>query len=105
MRGLKGGLWKAGITIAGILLFLVLMAWIPVSVAGAEVRASGLATPVAVQATPTANSTIAAETVHEQLRKLQRDNERSWNAWFWNNGAALVSALVLALAGILSIAT
>ena len=68
MRGRTRDLWKAGIAIAGILLLLVFMGWIPVEASGAEVRASGLVTPVTVQATPTANSTITAETANKQLR-------------------------------------
>jgi hypothetical protein len=35
MRWLKRDIWKAGITVAGMLLFLVLMVWVPVSAAGA----------------------------------------------------------------------
>ena len=42
MRWLKKDIWKAGITYAGILLFLVLMVWVPVSAAGAYEEASGL---------------------------------------------------------------
>jgi hypothetical protein len=62
MRGLKRDLWKAGIAIAGMLLFLVLMAWIPASAADAEVRASGFAGPgtVTVQTTPTVDATVTA---------------------------------------------
>jgi hypothetical protein len=54
MRWLKRETWKAGIAIAGMLLLLVLVVWVPVSAAGAHERASGLATPVTgtVQATP-----------------------------------------------------
>ena len=60
MRWLKRDLWKAGFAIAGLLLLLVLMAWIPVSAEGAEARASGLVTPVMVQATPTEDATVTA---------------------------------------------
>ncbi len=62
------------------LLLLALMTWVLVSQAGAYEGASGLAEPVmvTVQATPTANPTVATETANEQLRKLQRDNDRSW---------------------------
>jgi uncharacterized protein YjbI with pentapeptide repeats len=97
MRGRTRALWKAGITIAGVLLLLLLMAWIPVAAAGAEARASGLVTPVTVATSPTANSTITAETANEQLRMLQRDNDRSWQAWFWNNGATILSAVLSTL--------
>ena len=62
MRWIKREIWKAGITIASMLLLLVLMVWVPVSAASADERASGLATPVpaTVQATPTADATVTA---------------------------------------------
>jgi uncharacterized protein YjbI with pentapeptide repeats len=105
MRWFKRDMWKAGIIFAGMLLLLVLMGWVPVSAAGAYEGASGLATLVSgtVQATPPANSTIANETANEQLRKLQRDNDRSLNAWVWNNGTTLFSSLALFLGGIFAI--
>jgi hypothetical protein len=97
MRWLKRDIWKASIAVAGVLLLLVLMVWVPMSSVGAYEGALGLATPTTgtVQVTPVANPTIAAETAKEQLRKLQLDNERSLNAWFWNNAASILSALVL----------
>src|SRR2546421_5345910 len=96
MRWLKRDIWKASIAVAGVLLLLVLMVWVPMSSVGAYEGALGLATPTTgtVQVTPAANPTIAAETAKEQLRKLQRDNERSFNAWFWNNAASILSVLV-----------
>lgn len=99
MCWLKSDRWKAGIALAGMLLLLILMVWVPVSAAGAYERASGLAMPgtVAVQATPTANATITAEIANEQLRKLQLDNDRSWNAWFWNNGPTILSSFLSTL--------
>ena len=62
MRWLKRDIWKAGIALAGILLLLVLMVWVPVSAAGANEGASGLAAPVTgtVQATPTEDATVTA---------------------------------------------
>jgi uncharacterized protein YjbI with pentapeptide repeats len=96
MRRLKREPWKAGIAAAGVLLLvlLALMVWVPVSTAGASEGASGPATPGTgtVQATTT-DPTIAAKTADEQLRKLQRDNERSFNAWVWNSSAAIISSL------------
>ena len=62
MRWLKKDIWKAGITYAGILLFLVLMVWVPVSVAGAYEGASGFPTlgTATVQAKPTEDATVTA---------------------------------------------
>jgi Pentapeptide repeats (8 copies) len=95
MRWLKRDMWKAGIALTGLLIFLAFMVWIPMS-ARAHEKTLGLSTPVTgtVQATPIANPTIAAETANEQLRKLQLDNERSLNAWLWNNGAAILSSFL-----------
>ena len=103
MRWLKRDMRKAGIAIAGMLLLLVLMVWVPVSVAGAHEMTSGLTAPitVTVQASPTANPTIAAQTAQEQLTKLQRDNDRSFQAWFWSSGATFLSTLVLVGGGLL----
>jgi hypothetical protein len=87
-------LWRAGIVVGGVLLLLALMAVLTVSVADAHGGISGVpaAGTVTVQATPAANPTIAAETAKEQLRKLQFDNDRSLNAWLWNNGATILSS-------------
>ncbi len=52
---------------------------------------------VTVQATPTVDSTITAQTTHEQLTKLRRDNDRSWQAWLWNNAATIVSSFLSTL--------
>lgn len=103
MRWLKRDMWKVGIAIAGMLLLLVLMVWVPVSAAGAHERAPGLAGPVTgtvqatptMQATPTIDPTIVAATAKEQLRKLEHDNDRSFQAWFWSSGATFLSTLVL----------
>jgi len=107
MRGLKCDLWKAGIAIAGMLFFLLLMAWIPVSAAGAEVRASGFAGPGTgtVQAAPTVDATVTAlskEQLTLQVKQLQNQLQNQ-NNWLANNSTALiaaVTALIVALFGI-----
>ena len=105
MRGLKRDLWKAGMVIAGMLLLLVLMAWIPVSAAGAEMRASGLAAMVMVQATPTEDATVTAlnkEQLTLQVKQLQNQLQNQ-NNWLANNSTALIAAittLIVALFGI-----
>ena len=45
MYWLKREMWKAGLAIAGILLALVLMVWLPVTAVGAYEGLSRLATP------------------------------------------------------------
>ena len=109
MRWRKRDIWKAGITIAGMLLLLVLMIWVPVSVAGAYEGVSGLATPgtATVQATPTEDATVTAlnkEKLAQEIQQLKNQNDRSIAAWFWNSGGLLgtVVAALLAVAGVLA---
>lgn len=93
MYWLKRHMWKAGIAIAGILLLLVLMVWVPMSAVDAHEIARGLATPimVTVQSTPTEDATVTA------LNKGKLEHE---NNWFWTNGATLFSTFAIVLAGI-----
>src|SRR6266851_1249968 len=94
---------KAGIAITGMLLFLVLMAWIPVSAAGAEVRASGLAAMVTVQATPTVDATVTAlnkEKLAQEVQQLKNQNEPTFFDWLRGNVSILLLGLG-ALAGFL----
>jgi uncharacterized protein YjbI with pentapeptide repeats len=99
------GLRKVSITVAvaSMLLLLVLTVWVPVSAANAYEGISGQTQPIVALATPAVNPTIEAETANEQLRKLQRDNERSLSAWIWNNGTAFFSSLALILGGIVTV--
>ncbi len=60
LRVASRDIWKAGIAIASMPLFLVLMVWVPVSAVGAHERAAGLAGPVKVQASPTEDATVTA---------------------------------------------
>ena len=43
MHWLKRDIWKAGIAVAGLLIILVFMVWVPVSYVGAYEGTSGLA--------------------------------------------------------------
>ena len=83
MHWLKRDRWKAGIALAGMLLLLVLLVWVPVSAAGANEGASGLATPVTttVQATPTEDATTTA--LQKEQLTLQNDKLKNDNAWAW----------------------
>ncbi len=100
MRSFKGDRWKAGIALAGMLLLLVLMVWVPVSVAGAYEGASGVPTPgtAIVQATPTEDATVT--TLNKEV--LQHEND-----WWWSFGATIltsvISTLTLALAGLFTV--
>jgi uncharacterized protein YjbI with pentapeptide repeats len=103
MRGLKRDLWKAGIAIVGMLLLLVLMAWIPVAAASAEVRASGVAAIVTVQATPTEDATVTAlnkEKLAQEVQQLKNQNEPTFFDWLRGNVSILLLGIG-ALAGFL----
>jgi uncharacterized protein YjbI with pentapeptide repeats len=102
MRWLKRCIWTAGIAIVGLLIFLVLTAWIPVSVDAHEgVPGIAMAGKSTVQATPTVDLTVTAlakEQLTLQVRQLQDQNN-----WFANNSTALIAAaatFIVALFGI-----
>jgi hypothetical protein len=105
MRWLKRDMWKAGITIAGVLLPLVLMVWVPVSAAGAYEIASGLAVPitVTVQATPTEDATVTAlnkEKLAQEVQQLKNQNAPNPLGWLLTNASILLSTLVLVFGGL-----
>jgi uncharacterized protein YjbI with pentapeptide repeats len=93
MRWLKRDICKAGIAIAGMLLLLVLMVWVPVSAAGAYERASGLATPT-VDPTMTA---LQKEQLAQQVDKLKQDN-----AWAWLSFLSALGPIATIAAGLLA---
>src|SRR5690242_6634080 len=95
MRWLKRDRWKAGIAIAGVLLLLVLMVWVPVSTAGAYEGASGLATPVTgtVQVTPTEDATVSAlnkEKLAQEVQQLKNQNASDLFGWLRTNASILL---------------
>src|SRR6266567_5364663 len=106
MRWLKREIWKAGITIAGMLLLLVFMVWVPGVAARAYERASGLATPVTgtMQATPTEDATVTAlnkEKLKQEVQQLKNQNEPDFFGWFRTNSAILLSTLVVVVGGLI----
>ncbi len=108
MRWLKRDWWKAGIGLAGMLLLLVLMVWVPVSAAGAYEGVSGLATPVTgvVQATPTEDATVAAlnkEKLAQEVQQLEKQNEPDFLGWLRTNAAILLSTLVVVIGGLIGL--
>ena len=119
MRWLKRDIWKAGITIACMLLLLVLIVWVPVSAAGAYEGASGPATPVTgtVQATPTEDATMTAlnkEKLEQEIQQLKNQNEQLKNqnapdffvwlpAWLRTNVAILLSTIVVVIGGLIGL--
>ncbi|MFL5586093.1 MAG: hypothetical protein ACJ8DI_00360 [Ktedonobacteraceae bacterium] len=84
MRWFKKSMRKISIAIASMLLFLMLMAWIPVSAGGVHERASGPATPVTatVQATATVDATVTTlskEQLTLQVKQLQNQLQNQNN--------------------------
>jgi hypothetical protein len=106
MHWLKRDKWKTGIAIAGMLLLLVLMVWVPVSAAGAYEGASGLTTPVTVQATPTEDATVTAlnkEKLAQEVQQLEKQNEPDFLGWLRANAAVLLSTLVVVIGGLIGL--
>lgn len=108
MRWLKRELWKASIALAGMLLLLVLMVWVPVSAVGAYEGVSGLATSVTgtVQATPTIDATVAAlnkEKLAQEVQQLKNQNASDLFGWLRTNAAVLLSTLVVVIGGLIGL--
>ena len=105
MHRIKRDMWKAGITIAGILLLLLLMAWIPMLVAGAYEGTSRLAATVTGTTTPTVDTTVTALSKQQltlQVKQLQNQLQNQKN-WLEDNSTALIAGfvtIVVALFGI-----
>ncbi len=107
MHWLKRDMRKVGIVLAGLLLLLVLMVWVPVSVSAYE-GTSGFATPTigTVQAAPTVDLTVTAlakEQLAQEVNQLQHQNERSLSGLFWNNAATVFSTVAIILAALFGI--
>src|SRR6266704_898933 len=95
MHGLKREVWKAGVAVAGILLLLLLMVWVPVSEAGAYEKAFGFARPGTgtVQATPTEDGTVTAlnkEKLAQEVQQLKNQNGPDLLGWLRTNATVLV---------------
>src|SRR6266487_5620261 len=102
----KRDTWKIGIAIAGMLLLLVLMVWLPVSAAGAYEGTSGLATPGTVQATPTEDATVTAlnkEKLAQEVQQLKNQNETDLLGWLRTNASILLSTLVVVIGGLIGL--
>jgi Pentapeptide repeats (8 copies) len=107
MCSLKRDMWKTGIPLAGLLLFLVFIAWAPMSV-GAHEGVSRLAIPgtATAQLTPTEDATVTAlnkEKLGQEVNQLQHQNERSLGGLFWNNAATVFSTAAILLAALFGI--
>lgn len=101
MRWLKRGKWKAAIALIGLLFFLVLMVWVPLS-ARAYAGASRIVMSGPPSAKPTVDVTATMTALQkEQLilqnKQLQQSNDRGFGAWLWSNAAAIVASLLSTL--------
>ena len=108
MYWLKRDMWKAGIAIAGMLLLLVLMIWVPVSAVGAYEGTSGLATSVTgtAQTTPTEDATVSAlnkEKLEQEVQQLKNQNEPDFLGWLRTNASILLSTLVIVIGGLIGL--
>ncbi len=74
------------------LLLLVLIAWLPVSAAGAREMTAGLATPITatVQATPTVDATVTALN-KEKLTQDVSQQQHTLGNWLWSSAAPILS--------------
>lgn len=89
MPWLKRDIWKAGVALACLLLFLTLTIMIPLSASAYE-GASRQALPGLVQAVPTVDATATMTALNEE--KLKHEND-----WLWSNGVAILSGVLSAL--------
>jgi Pentapeptide repeats (8 copies) len=98
MRWFKRDWWKACITVAGMLLLLVLMVWVPVSAAGAYEGTPRLATLVTgtLQVTPTEDATVTALN-KEKLTGEVDQQQHTWGNWLWSNAATILSTFLSTL--------
>jgi hypothetical protein len=99
---LKKDRWKVVIALAGLLLLLVFMIWIPVSAANAYERTSESAPAVTVQATPTEDATMTALN-KEQLTQQVNQLDHWWLYWLYNGSTAFIAAFATVLVAIVGI--
>lgn len=101
-------MWKAGVALAGVLLLLVLIAWIPVLAVGAHEVGLGSATPgtVMAQVTPTEDATVTAlnkEKLAQEVQQLKQQNEPNFLGWLGTNASILLSTLVVVIGGLIGL--
>jgi len=108
MRWLKRNLWRTGIAIAGMLLLLMLMAWISVVAAGAHEGASGFTRSVTVTAlaTPTEDATVTTlnkEKLAQEVEQLKEQNKPNFFEWLRTNASILFSTLVVVIGALIGL--
>ncbi len=108
MGWFKRDMWKAAIAIAGMLLLLVFMAWIPVSAASTHEGTSAFAGPVTVtvQATLTEDATVTElnkEKLAQEVKQLKEQNEPDLLGLLQTNASLLISMLLVVGGGIFAL--
>jgi uncharacterized protein YjbI with pentapeptide repeats len=108
MRYLKRDMWKVGIALAGLLLFLVLMVWLPVSAVDAYERTlkPNPTITATVQTTPTEDATVAVlnkEKLVQEIQQLKNQNEPDPLGWLRTNAAIFLSTLVVVIGGLIGL--
>lgn len=98
MRWFQRNLLKVTTALVALMFLSVLMVVVPVVAVEARPRVVMLGRSRAVDATPTVDATVTALN-KEKLQDDVAQGQHTLRNWFWNNGAALVSSLVLAVAG------
>ncbi len=108
MRWLKRALWRTGISIAGMLLLLILMALISVLAVGAHEGASGFTGSVTVTelATPTEDATmttLSKEKLAQEVQQLKNQNASDLFGWLRTNASILLSTLVVVIGALIGL--
>ena len=108
MRWLKRDLWRTGIAIAGMLLLLMLMAWISGVAAGAHEGVSEFTGPVTVTvlATPTEDATVTTlskEKLAQEVEQLKEQNKPDFFGWLRTNASILLSTLVVVIGALIGL--
>jgi hypothetical protein len=94
-----------GVPLAGLLLLLVLMIWVPMS-ANAYESTSGLTTPGMMQTTPTVDVTatmtaLQEEKLRQEIQQLKNQNSPDFFDLLQTNSAILLSTLVIVIGGLI----
>ena len=108
MRWFKRDLWRTVLAIAGMLLLLLLMAWISVVAADAHEEASGSTEPltVTVQATPTEDATmtkLSKDKLAQEVKQLEDQNAPDFLGWLRTNASILLSTLVVVIGALIGL--
>jgi uncharacterized protein YjbI with pentapeptide repeats len=104
MHWFKRDMSKAAFAIAGILLLLMLMVWVPVSGVDAYEGTSGLAAPITALATPTEDATVTElnkEKLAQEVQQLKNQNDPDPFGWLQTNASIFLSTLVVVIGGLL----